>query len=860
MARRGAYTAPRALVAAASRVPLNRPPARKPQAATWQADARIAAEIPELKQLIRWRGAQMAKLKLYAAALPLDAGPDAEPVPVTDEAAGIPADAAATAAEVLAEFRSRIGGQSEIQRRLETNLSKVGEAWVVYLAPRPGIPPDDAGKGGTDDEPGEWTVCSISEITYKNEHYILKRDPGVRDEQARVLVDDEDDLFRVWEPDDEWFNLADCALKGCLDAADTLALLSAQVQAEARSGTPALVFCVPNELSIQSARPTEPAVADGEPADPFQRELEEHLDGAGDPTSRKTLIPLLMRGPGEHMTPDRLRTIDLSRKPDPTVDNRLVATVLRLARGMDAPVEVLQGFMATTFNNAEAISEDTWADYLQPRATFLADAVTVGFFRGALVRAGVNPDLAERIFCWYDASDLVAQPNRENNADGAYDRNEISGAAYRQAKGFDDADAPEALEVLVRTALRRGAFTVKMLPALLQSLADEAGVVLPALDELSPRAPDASQVAAQEEQDAGVMPAMAASAGTIRDLATLLVMADRAQRGATTPAPTVAALARPRPDRGVLPGERLAAIDSELRTRLLTAANDAMTRALERAGNRLRGRTGPVADRLRLIAPRLAASTLGPALVAEAGLSAADLLEGAFEALEPDFLALGAVAQRDAAEIIAAVVGGLTSAQREILAARQASDLAGAWAWLRNTLLTLAAERLWNPDPALPAIGELDPTLAVAPGVIRSALSLAGGASGLGESGRGDGLLFRSGTNEPAGGIATGETLRDTLRDNGGQIEGWQWSYGPALRMRPFEPHVLLDGLQYTEWDDERLASEGEFGFSVYLPGDHAGDLCSAIPILLGPDESGDLVGPEVDPWGRGPNVPIPEG
>ncbi len=849
MARKGPPQ-PRSLVAAASRVPLHKPPPRRGGASggsAWQKDALTAAELPELKQLIRWRGNQLAKLDLYAAAFPLDAGPDAEPVPVRDEATGIDEATARLAEDVLARFRSRIGGQSEIIRRLESNLSKVGECWVVYLAPRPGAEPDENGQGATPDEPEEWTVCSISEVDFKDGSYRVKRSPGVTDEQARKLVDGTDDLFRVWEPDDEWFDLPDCALRGCIDAAETLALLGAQVTAEARSGTPALIFCVPNELSFGPTAPADPdRDPDGEAADPFQAELEEHLDSAGDSTSRKTLIPLLLRGPGEHMTPDRLRTIDLSRKPDATVDNRIEATLLRLARGMDAPVETVKGLDSTTYANADQISQDIWEQHLQPRATFLVDGITVGYFRSSLIDEGVDAETAERMFVWYDASALISQPDAEANADGAYDRNEISGAAYRKAKGFSDDDAPEPAEVLARVALRRATFPATLLPALLAVMATEAGVVLPTVEELSTSAAPAENGQA----------AMAASADVFAGMAALMALErqrppmDRARPPGTATALALGpATARNAPP---LPGARLAAIDRELMTRVLVLANDAMDRALEKAGARLRGRAGTPRDTLRHTAPRYCARTLGPALVAAAGLSDADLLAGAFDAMAADFATLVRMAQAEALAVMATVVP-ITPAEAEVIRARQADDAVAAWDWLHARLLGLAAERLYDPDPAAPPLGEFDPTLSVPPGIIRAALAMAGGPGGL--TAAAPVLLFRSGTDEPAGGVATGETMRAALRDNGGSIEGWVWEYGPAFRTRPFPPHLSLDGYTFTTFDDDGLANSEDFPeYSYFTPGDHDGCVCGVAPILLGPDG----VGPETDPYGRGPNVPLP--
>ena len=77
---------------------------------------------------------------------------------------------------------------------------------------------------------------------------------------------------------------------------------------------------------------------------------------------------------------------------------------------------------------------------------------------------------------------------------------------------------------------------------------------------------------------------------------------------------------------GPNPGAGLLAIDVDLRTRLLVAASDAMERALERAGNRLRSKVAssqrPLIDGMP---PRRFAEILGRGFVAAAGLTETDL-------------------------------------------------------------------------------------------------------------------------------------------------------------------------------------------------------------------------------------------
>jgi hypothetical protein len=714
------------------------------------------------------------------------------------------------------------------------HLVRTHNCYVVGFAERE---PDEEGKGGS---PEEWMVCSISEVSSRSKGALTQWTVKLRPDDAKGRVLDPeagDDIFRIWQPHGQWLELADCALRSALDECETLQLLSNQVKAESRSRVSAGFLCVPNELSFAGVKPkVEQPDGQGQDAAEGDKFLDELVDflvaPIDDPSHQASVVPGLIRGPGDAMTDDKLRHLAISRQSDETLDKRIEARVTRLARGLNAPVEVVQGLMQTTFANAEQVDQDVWEDYLEPRAVFDVDAFTVGFLLPRLADDTAIPeDMLSRLFVWYDASDLVAQPDLAGNASEAHDRFEISGMAYRRYKGYDEDDAPEPIEVLVRAALRRGALTPELTRALLLALADEAGVELPVPTE---EAPEPGQ----------------AAAARIRALARLLLNDARAEALTALVGPgngqgaqgQGAALrgrsGASRAPSGADAGRRLAAIDRDLRTRLLVATNDAMGRALERAGNRLKSRSSTMRERLRSVPPALAASTLGPSLVAQAGVTEDALLEGAFDALEVVFKAWGGTAQRQALDLVSRFVSGFSVAQRDGLGLRLAESLDEAWGWLHGSLVTLARAQLYDPTPLAETLGEFDPTLRVPPGLVRQAIARAGGTMGLqATDGGGAYVVLAEGGGRPPGGIATGELLRSALRDAGGGVEGYVWEYGPAVRARPFEPHLELDGVQFENFDDPALANgEGWPEFAFFMPGDHDGCLCDAVPVLLSPE------------------------
>lgn len=835
MARRKAEGS-RTLVGAAKRVKLSDKASKPAPREAWQGDAWLwFDEVPEVKELLLWRGNQLAKLRLFVATIPEGAPPDSEPVPATDPDSGVPAELATRAEDLLRRLRSRVGGQGEILRRLELNLEVVGEAYVVGFGEREEERDPETGEVTVEAEEEHWTVCSIDEVSSKEKAGTLEwtvKQSAKAKVKGRVLDNDRDDIFRVWQPHARFFEDPDCALRGILSVCETLFILSNQEKAEARSRIHAGMVAFPNSMTLATSTPGDTADAQDFEGDPLIAALIAGIVASGsDVNAESALVPFLLKGNPDDI--EKIRRIELGRTPDASLDKRIEAKVLRAARGLNAPVEVVLGHQQTTFANAEQIDQDVWEDYVQPRAVLDVDAFTVGYLRPRLLEEGADQDAVERLFVWYDASDLVAQPDVVANADAAYDRFELSGAAYLRTKGFDEADAAEPLEVLVRAGLRRGIFTADISLALISLLGEPINVE--PLPEPAPGEP------VEEDEQASRTERTAA-------LARLLVEAQRQTNGTGDhpQVPVRALLAAPARRGPGSAGARLAAIDRELRTRLLVATNDAMTRALEKAGNRLRGKAGTARETLRSTPPVEAAATLGPALVAQAGFTDDDLLAGAFDSLERTFRTWTGAAQGQAISVVSRLVSGLDPARREALGLRMAESLDEAWGWLHESLTSLARARLYDPSPVAAALGEFDPTLRVPPGLVRQAIARAGGATGLMTTGQGDAWVsLADGGRRPAGGVGTGELVKDVLREEGLGIEAYQWDYGAAPRMRGFEPHEQLDGVTFLGFDDEAISNGyGWPPFPSFMPGDHDGCLCDAVPIIIG-DQGPQRVVPE---------------
>lgn len=273
-------------------------------------------------------------------------------------------------------------------------------------------------------------------------------------------------------------------------------------------------------------------------------------------------------------------------------------------------------------------------------------------------------------------------------------------------------------------------------------------------------------------------------------------------------------------------GSRLAAIDSTLFARLLTQADQAVTRVLEKIGAGLRSRKANANAELkaalsvtREVGNADLAAHLPVALVA-AVLGPNPVTADDFDDLRQRFDRWTDAAQETAVRELARLAGDrLSDRDIERLRAKQSQDRDEAWAALLAALIASTQARLVRGEDQVDAGGEWNPNTTVQPGLIRTALALAGGSI-IAATDKG-GVTHANGG--PAGGVATGDTMRGAFAETGHPFTGYIWEYGSAPRATPFEEHLALDGAPDTEW--------GEFA-----PSDHAGCLCGASVLI---DEGG---------------------
>ncbi len=794
-----------AMVASAARIDLHDRKAientrRRRQA--WQTEAwDYYDEVGESGFTVDFGGNLMSKVRLFAAWRP---NPKDAPVPVDDEESGVDPTTAKICVEALERLRSSEGGQSALVREMTLNFDVAGECYL---------------HGHEDPLTAEedWQIRSVDELVVTGDSFALRTAIGTN---VTEPLPKDDLVVRLWQRHPRFSQLATCAMRRCLGEAEALLLLSREIRATSKSRLSAGLLLIPSEISFGPTDPTRTS-QDGEgPDDPFEESLTEALTTPiQQEGSAAAVVPLIIRAPADLLV--NIRHIDLQKSLDPTLDARIEGRILRIARALNFPVETTTGLQATTFANAATVKRSEWDAHGEPRAVLMCDALTAGYFQPAIEEAGIPAEQVRDFFIWFDPSDAISAPDPVDHVEQAHKDGIISDETRRRVQGYSEADAPGDDELLRRLLWN----APRMDPFILAQILKLTGLV----PDLKVPAPQGG-VLADDGTVTGLSPSVPAGAPVASALARALAR------------PALAA-ASGRPRKAVALGQRLTEIDRDLRLRVHAAAEAAMQRALERAGNRVKSkagynrRTGDYSTVRRIadgVAPCRVAAAVGPTLVAAIGLSDDQLLSDSFSGLAADFGTWVDMAQQQAIAAVEQAVGPLDQAIKEALATNQATALEAAQAQLGRNMIDLAAARLYSPTGGL-VQGEGDPSALVPMSLVRGALGTAGGDNPQGGVSPGEATapLTSDLGGGPVAGVAAGPDMMEAVQGAGGGVDGYTWDYGGAVRT-PFPPHMDLDGVEFVAFDDPVLENQEGFpDLPYYMPGDHEGCVCDVVPTIV---------------------------
>lgn len=653
------------------------------------------------------------------------------------------------------------------------------------------------GFGNAENQPEFWDIRSSEELEVTDDNFLIRDYPsGPRKEYK----DNEIIVIRIYFPHPRWGALPISPLRGILASGEEVQRIERVIRSAAisRSAGPGLLL-IPDEASFGNLDPTTDSQGDGEAeGDPFIKSLfNSMLTPIQEEGSASAVVPIVLRAPADVLK--EIRKLSLSIDID-TELIKLDRAITRLAQGLPLPPEIVTGKEGLSHWSSFSVDEAAIDAYIKPFLDPMLSAITTEYYRPYLTESGMSEEEAVTRMLWRDTSDLMARPNHSADADYGLQHIAISDEAWRRSKGFTNDDAPSPIEKLARLLLQRGSLdplsTVTLLKALgiVPEDTPTTNIQLPPTSR-GPNAPSSDNRSTPDRTRPDSAPPSPRGPGATSSIHLVL------------PPTTLSADAI---------STQLHDLDHDLRIRLHTTAEAAVSRALERAATRIKSklaRKTRYQTIFRNISHLEAAARVGRSSVESEGIDVALLFTDSFDSISVKFRDWTARAYTRAAKLL--VLTYPTPVDLISTAADQ----------FTSDLTTYTIDRLFTINPSLEPFGEIDDTTTLPHGIVRRSLYKAGGGTELLPS-----------TSSPPGSIATGTNILQAFLDSGGGIDGYEWVYSSNVRGRDFEPHTQLDGVRFSSFSDPILRNSGTWPpVTNHYAGDHETCFCSIKPLIVLP-------------------------
>jgi hypothetical protein len=453
-------------------------------------------------------------------------------------------------------------GQAEMLRLIGINFSIAGECYVVAYED-----PDPLGDGGD-----IWMVVAPTKF---------RKPVGDTGKYAIANVEiplPKEEVFamRIWNPDVEDPMLAMAPSEAIMSNLAEIARLTEHIAAQIDSRLAgAGILLMPSEMTM----PT-PPVPDGaqvkqaNSAVDLMRLINQAMaQSIRNRADASAMVPIVITAPGDVI--DKIQHLTFWTELDEKANEMRNEAIRRLALGLDMPPEVLMGNAESNHWNAWQADEASIKAHTEPLLKVITSSIARGYLRrnlmGGMPEAGINPvEVSElrRYTILADTSEMRLRPNRSKEALEMYEMGLLSREATIRETGFDPNDVmdDEERKAFLLFKIASGQTTPDFVNAALKELGVDLGITV---QEAGDTGHEARPTPSLEDHPVQDIPDQGRSERR-RD----------ARNNGDVPSADIAR-------RASLSEDRL-----RLAAGVAVGSEQAVFRALERAGNRMRTKAG----------------------------------------------------------------------------------------------------------------------------------------------------------------------------------------------------------------------------------------------------------------------------
>jgi hypothetical protein len=389
----------------------------------WQQDAfDIYDTEGHLFYATNYVGGAMSRIQLVGAVKPKNHGELEQPRILKE----------GPVADAIANIESPTSGQSGFLRQIGRNIFLTGESWVIATT-------ETLADGSTQ---ANWDAVSVDELVADGGRQKRRRLPGAQPEDLPIGAF----TFRLWKEHPRYSELADAGTRSCMELLEKIVILNRAEKAVARSQLAgAGILALPQELvppALQNQMNT-PNPMESNPL--WQGLADSMMAPFTDPLSPSAVVPFLLVGPGDVL--GKMKYEPLDRKFDAGAAQASIRMAIeQIANTLELPKEILLGVGEATHWTAWAIREDVFQGHIQPLIELVCAGLTRTFLKRALAKfsdaelkaAGI--DDRDDVIVWYDASQLIIQPDKGDKMLGLHDRFIVTDDAVARELGVPEED------------------------------------------------------------------------------------------------------------------------------------------------------------------------------------------------------------------------------------------------------------------------------------------------------------------------------------------------------------------------------------------------------------------------------------